>query len=378
MNIAIILAAGTGQRFNKELPKQFTLFEGKPLFLHSLEKFLLHEQITKTYLVINQEYEADYLSHIKSYNVEIIYGGKRRQDSALNALSKITSQNPTKVLIHDAARPFISIAHISEILNSIQNPKTAITPGIQSSDTLRQIAKDNSKTLPRDLIYAMQTPQGFFFSDIYHLHNKHNKQDVTDDAQLFELEEGYKVEIIDGDKNNRKITTKSDLQKAESPNLRIGLGSDIHKFSDTEEDSIIKIAGVSVLHNKSIIAHSDGDVVLHAIVDALLGTCGMGDIGEFFPDTDPKFKNHNSEFFVKTALQEAQKHQINIINLDIIIICEKPKLKPYKDEMRQNLSRILNLAPGRINIKGKTNEKLDAIGEKKAIAAFANILVSIS
>lgn len=383
MNIAIILAAGSSQRFKGKEPKQFALLENKALFLHSLEKFLLHQNIDKTFLVINPEYQEEYKKHLKHYKPDgLIIGGKTRKESVLNALKEIAVLKPNKVLIHDAARPFVSFNLISNILAGLNDKKTAIVPGIEVADTLRKVSGTTSQTIDRDNVYNIQTPQGFFFQDLYFLHQEFADESITDDARLYELNKAYKCKIISGEKSNYKITLADDLvayqNNDKSSKLRIGFGTDIHKFLNKEEETEIKIAGVNVKHNKAIDAHSDGDVVLHALVDALLGTCGLGDIGEFFPDTDPKFKNHDSEFFVKVALAEISKHNVRIINIDVIINCERPKLQNYKALMQQNLARILNIPRKQINIKAKTNEKLDAIGEKKAISASVSLLAQIT
>lgn len=376
MNIAIILAAGSGNRFKADKPKQFLELNGKAIFLHSIEKFLTHKEISHVILVTNPEHQKYYSELVKNYNLSaIITGGKRRQDSVLNAIEHIKDLNPHKILIHDAARPFLSHQLISDVLAQLESTKTAIVPAIKARDSLRQIGTE-SKSLEREKIYQMQTPQGFYYDDLCYLQHKYNERNITDEASFYEFESGYKVKIITGENKNNKITYQDDLNDTASfcKNLRIGFGTDIHAYKDHICKTKIKIGGVEVEHNHEIIAHSDGDVVLHALVDAMLGAASLGDIGEFFPDSDPKFKNQDSSFFVKIALEAIRKRNFSFLNIDITIICETPKLKKYKEKIENNIASLLAIDKSQINVKAKTNEKLDAIGKNQAIAAYVNIL----
>jgi len=309
-----------------------------------------------------------FLREISHSNFSKVIGGKTRQISTLNAL-KYIKKNKFKcsnVLIHDSARPNISTNLIKKIINS--SSKKTIIPKIPIHDALKEnISDDIVLNLPRENFFSTQTPQSFKFKEILNLHIKNKSLYKDDDLSL--MQPLKNVKFIDGEKSNFKITYKNDLVMLENYfNLKtyIGIGFDVHRLVPKRK---LYIAGLKIKSKIGTLGHSDGDPVLHAITDAILGACKMGDIGQMFSDKSKKFKNISSTILLKKVLNKISFYGYIINNIDINIITQTPKIKKYKNKMINNISRICEISKDQINIKGKTTEKLGIIGKEKAIAA---------
>jgi 2-C-methyl-D-erythritol 4-phosphate cytidylyltransferase / 2-C-methyl-D-erythritol 2,4-cyclodiphosphate synthase len=371
MIIALIVAAGKGERYNASQPKQYDDFDNSNILVTTINRFIACEAIDKIQVVINQDHVGLYnkaiedVADIAKLNMPI-FGGATRQKSVKKGLDAIAKLNPKYVLIHDAVRPNISREIISNIIDELKH-NLAVIPVSKISSTVKECSGDLIiKTHDRNKMFLAQTPQGFDYKKICLLHDKYSDADVTDDAGLFELDK-LPVKIIEGCEDNVKITYKSDVSK----NLNIvGMGFDAHRFDvNATGDNYIMMGGVKLPCLYPIIAHSDGDVLLHALVDAMLGCVGEGDIGQHFPPSDDKFKNMDSVIFVKKALDILQQKQAKLINIDVTIISEIPKICRYREQIRNNLADILNMAAEYVNIKATTTEKMGFTGRKEGIAA---------
>ena len=363
----ILLAAGESKRFNSNIPKPFVKIGGKTLLEHSLIKFSKIKQIKNIVVVINKKH-LKFFNKISHNNFSKVIGGKTRQISTLNAL-KYIKKNKFKcsnVLIHDSARPNISTNLIKKIINS--SGKKTVIPKIPIHDALKEnISHDIVLNLPRENFYSTQTPQSFKFKEILNLHIKNKSLYKDDDLSL--MQPLKNVKFIDGEKSNFKITNKNDLimlKNYSNIKTNIGIGFDVHRLVPKRK---LYIAGLKIKSKIGTLGHSDGDPVLHAITDAILGACKMGDIGQMFSDKSKKFKNISSTILLKRVLNKISFYGYIINNIDINIITQTPKIKKYKNKMINNISRICKISKNQINIKGKTTEKLGVIGKEKAIAA---------
>jgi len=355
-NYFIILASGQSKRFNSSKPKQFIKYKNKALFEHSIDKALKSKLFKKIILVTNDKKQ---IKKKYSKNVLIIKGGKERSDSSLMGLKFIKKFKPNNVLIHDAARPNFTIKLLKNLINSLKKHKASI-PTISSKDSIKYMVKNQLFNLNRKSTYLTQTPQAFRFKDIYDLSIKQNNK-VQDEATLF-IENNLKIKFINGEKLNNKITFKEDIQ---STKTFFGIGFDIHKLIKNKK---LYLGGIRIPFHSGLKGHSDGDVILHSIIDALLGAMRKKDIGTFFPDNKNKFKNIRSTKMLKTILEILKKNNFYINNLDINLICEQPKVSKYRTKIINSISDLLNLDKDLINLKGKTVEKLGVIGNEKAIA----------
>jgi len=362
-NYFIILASGQSKRFNSIKPKQFIKYKNKALFEHSIDKALKSKLFKKIVLVTNDKKQ---IKKKYSKNVLIIKGGKERSDSSLMGLKFIKKFKPNNVLIHDAARPNFTIKLLKNLINSLKKHKASI-PTISSKDSIKYMVKNQLFNLNRKSTYLTQTPQAFRFKDIYDLSIKQNNK-VQDEATLF-IENNLKIKFINGEKLNNKITFKEDIQ---STKTFFGIGFDIHKLIKNKK---LYLGGIRIPFHSGLKGHSDGDVILHSIIDALLGAMRKKDIGTFFPDNKNKFKNIRSTKMLKSILEILKKNNFYINNLDINLICEQPKVSKFRNKIINSISNLLNLDKNLINLKGKTVEKLGLIGKEKAIAC--EVIISI-
>ncbi|WP_168464571.1 bifunctional 2-C-methyl-D-erythritol 4-phosphate cytidylyltransferase/2-C-methyl-D-erythritol 2,4-cyclodiphosphate synthase [Wolbachia endosymbiont of Ctenocephalides felis wCfeT] len=380
----LIVAAGVGKRYNDTTPKQYIKLRGKSVLLHTVEKFLANNHTDYVRIVINENHEGLYKEATLSITNNIlspVYGGASRQDSVKLGLESLQQISPDFVMVHDACRPFISDNLIDRLVESIVgNQYIGVVPAIEVESTV-SLVKDNfiESTVSREKLKAIQTPQIFNFKELLSCHQSAHKE-FTDDSSLV-IEQKKRVAIIQGEKNNFKLTTKEDVDMAklilEEPRFRIGSGYDIHRFIATQngDKCFIKLCGVEIEHGMAIEAHSDGDVAIHAIVDAILGALGFGDIGEHFPPNSLEWKECNSLHFLEFATHKMKKKGYVISNLDVTIICEEPKVSPYKSKMKKILSETLETDNEFINIKATTAEKLGSIGRKEGIEAHASVLL---
>ncbi len=363
-NYFIILASGQSKRFNSNKPKQFYLYKNKPVFKHSLEKGIKSKLFKKIILVVNSK------SKIKEKfpkNIIIINGGKERSDSSLIALKFIKKFKPNNVLIHDAARPNFSLKLLNNLIKSLKNNK-AVIPAINPKDSIKYKIKNHFFNLNRNKSILTQTPQAFKFKDLYKLSIK-EKNKVSDEATLF-IENDFKIKFIKGENSNTKITFKED---AEIKKIYYGIGFDIHRLIKKKN---LYLGGIKIPFHSGLKGHSDGDVIIHSIIDSLLGAMRKKDIGTFFPDNQKKFKNIRSTKMLQPIVEILNKNNFYINNLDINLICEQPKVSKYRDKIIKSLSNLLDINKELINLKGKTVEKLGLIGKEKAIAC--EVICSIS
>ena len=355
----IILAAGKSKRFNSKIPKPFHLYRGKSLLLHSIHKAKKYGKFSKIVLVINKKHKA-HIKKLKIKDIKIITGGKTRAESAYKALKSIRKDNIKYVMIHDAARPNFSIKLLAK-LSKKHKLNDCVIPAIQTTDSIKKKSANVVSNLKREDIYLIQTPQAFNYKMLYSLQNNKGIE-ITDDANLF-VKAGKNIKIIKGEINNNKITINSDIKIDNS--TKYGLGFDVHRLVPNKK---LYLGGVKIPSVLGTLGHSDGDPVLHAVTDAILGACAMGDIGEKFSDKNKKFRNIRSTILLKKIINQIKVKSYSINNLDINIITQKPKIQKYKKQITNCIGKICEILPSQINIKGKTTEKLGLIGKEKAIA----------
>jgi len=363
-NYFIILASGQSKRFNSNTLKQFITYKNKALFEHSLDKAIKSNLFKKIILVVNNKKQIK-----KRYpkNILIIKGGKERSDSSLIALKYIKKFSPVNVLIHDAARPNFTIDLLKKLINTLKKHKAAV-PVISSKDSIKYKVKNQLFNLNRDNSFLTQTPQAFKFKEIYDLSNR-QKNKIQDEATLF-IDNNLKIKFIPGETLNNKITFKEDVQNTKT---YFGIGFDIHRLIKNKK---LYLGGIKIPFHSGLMGHSDGDVILHSIIDALLGAMRKKDIGTFFPDNKNQYKNIRSAKMLNPIVDILNKNNFYINNLDINLICEQPKVSKYRTKIINSLSNLLNLDQDLINLKGKTVEKLGLIGKEKAIAC--EVICSIS
>ncbi|WP_297682061.1 2-C-methyl-D-erythritol 2,4-cyclodiphosphate synthase [uncultured Candidatus Pelagibacter sp.] len=363
-NYFIILASGQSKRFNSNQLKQFITYKNKALFEHSLDKAMNSKLFKKIILVVNEKKQ---IKKKYSKDVVIIKGGKERSDSSLIALKYIKKFKPSNVLIHDAARPNFTIKLLKRLIKSLQTNKASI-PVISSKDSIKYKVKNQLFNLDKKNSYLTQTPQAFKFKDIYNLSIK-QKKIIQDEATLF-INNNFKIKFINGEILNDKITFKEDINNIKT---FFGIGFDIHRLV---KDKKLYLGGIKIPFHSGLKGHSDGDVILHSVIDSLLGAMRKKDIGTFFPDNRNKFKNIRSPKMLKPIVDILNRSNFYINNLDINLICEQPKVSKYRNKIINSLSDLLNLDKDLINLKGKTVEKLGLIGKEKAIAC--EVICSIS
>ena len=385
MNIwAVLLAAGKSSRLQSRgqiQKKQFLNYQGLPLFWHSIQTFARNPQVNGLVAAFPEKELQQSRKEVRALQVErdpgipliCVAGGGLRQESVYKAIQALPPEC-THVLVHDAARPFFSPRLITSLIQEFSSGVGGVIPGIECKDTIKELDGDLVlKTLSRDSLSAVQTPQFFSLQALRDAHQQALKQDftATDDASMLE-KYGYRVKIIPGEEKNIKITTSEDLQvlgsQEKAPLPCTGLGYDVHCYGG---DRSMILGGQPIPGAPGIQAHSDGDVLVHALVDAILGCLGMGDIGDFFPDTDPANENLSSMVFLSEVLAMAQAEKLELVHIDITIIAQKPKIGPHKASIRSNLAGVTGINPGRINIKATTEEGLGFTGKGQGIKALA-------
>ena len=364
-NYFVILAAGKSKRFHNKIAKQFYDYKNKEIIDHSIEKSLNSKLFKKIIIVTNN------LNHLKKKKlpkiVKIIKGGKERSDSSLIALKYLKKFKPTNVLIHDAARPNFSVKLLKNLIHKLKK-NIAVIPYIYSNDSIKYKSQNQLFNLNRDKALLTQTPQAFKFKDLYNLSSKQITK-VNDEATLF-IENDYKIAFIKGELKNNKITYPDDIKISK---VSFGIGFDIHRLVKNKK---LYLGGTKIPFHSGLQGHSDGDVILHAIIDAILGANQKKDIGTYFPSNKNKFKNIRSPKMLKPIIENLYENNFSINNLDINLICQKPKVSTYRNRIINSLSNLMNLDKNKINLKGKTVEKLGLIGKEKAIAC--EVLISIN
>jgi 2-C-methyl-D-erythritol 4-phosphate cytidylyltransferase/2-C-methyl-D-erythritol 2,4-cyclodiphosphate synthase len=376
--IAIIVGAGRGHRFGGNIPKQYRMLGGVPVLRRTVNAFLSHPGVDAVRPVIHPDDDGLFRDAVAGLDVlEPVSGGASRQDSVRLGLESLESLAPDHVLIHDAARPFLAGDVITGVLDALKHHPGAI-PSLPVTDTLKRGANDViTGTVSREGLYRAQTPQGFGFGDLIAAHRKAAGLDLTDDGAVAE-HAGMEIAIILGSEDNFKITTQEDLDKAErmvsNGETRTGLGFDVHQFCAGDG---VTICGVKIPFTQSLLGHSDADVGLHAITDAILGAIGAGDIGMHFPPSGPQWKGEPSDTFLSHAGNLVIERGGSISNVDVTIICESPKITPHRDAMKSRIAEILGVSPERIGVKGTTTEKLGFTGRGEGVAAQAVATVNL-
>jgi 2-C-methyl-D-erythritol 4-phosphate cytidylyltransferase / 2-C-methyl-D-erythritol 2,4-cyclodiphosphate synthase len=399
MHVAVIIAAGgRGTRFGGALPKQWLTLAGRTMLEHSVAAFERHRDVREIIIVVPPDaLSADAPTPLPatsdSKTMRYVAGGARRQDSVANGFAAISAEAEI-VLVHDAARPLVSEAVISRTIAGAAESGAAIA-AVPVHDTVKQAQPDDAgvpfiaRTLPRETLHLAQTPQGFRRDVLAAAIASSGDADVTDEAGWAERA-GYPVRLVLGDPDNLKITTERDLTRAEAvltggegdaaararvrvPAMRVGTGYDLHRLV---EGRPLILGGVQIPYERGLIGHSDADAVCHAVTDAILGAANLGDIGRLFPDTDPAWKDANSLALLADARARVRAEGWSIVNVDIVVIAQKPKLSPHADAIRKSLAGALEIDADAISIKGKTNEGVDAIGHGEAIAVHTVALLT--
>ena len=384
---SVVLAAGKGSRLTKaglDTKKQYIGYQGVPLFWHSARTLSRHARMDGLVFVFPPD-EVEEMREVVAELAasedlglpwEVTAGGKRRQDSVRNGLAALP-RTCCRVLVHDSARPFANAEMNARLVSALESGDKAVIPGIAVSDTIKMVddAEMVTDTPVRAHLRAVQTPQAFDLDTLVRVHEQAEAEgwEVTDDAMMCE-KAGLPVRIVEGDALNIKITNPEDLKllSGEEPMAPIpvtGFGYDVHKYVADGRPMIL--GGIPIAGAPNIKAHSDGDVLLHALTDAILGCLGMGDIGHHFPDTDPQFDGANSGVLLDKVLELAIRNGLRLHHADLTIIAQTPKLAPHRDRIRKNVAALLKLPLELVNVKATTEEGLGFTGEKKGIKAVA-------
>ena len=364
--VAIIVAAGRGTRAGGDLPKQWQMLNGQPVLAHTLAAFAGLPRV----LVIHPDDRAR--AEAIAGDAQIVEGGATRDASVMNALLALEGRGVAHVLIHDGARPLVSAAVIDRVRGAL-DASPAAAPALAVTDAL-WTGTQGLVSGTRDLtgLYRAQTPQGFHYDAILAAHRAH-PGGAADDVEVARAA-GLAVTIVEGDENNLKLTFPGDfdraaaIMKGRGMDLRLGNGFDVHAFCEGDH---VWLCGVKVPHGKGLLGHSDADVGMHALTDAIYGALAMGDIGRHFPPSDPQWKGAESHIFLRHAANLAREHGYAIANCDVTLICERPKIGPHAEAMRAALADIMGVEVGRVSVKATTSEQLGFTGREEGIAAIA-------
>jgi len=374
---AIIAAGGTGRRLGADVPKQLLVVGGVPILQRSVEAFLSHPQVSDVVVALPSSMAASPPEWLKG--VRVVAGGDSRQASVANAFDEVSSASDV-VLVHDAARPFVSGEVISRAIAAAAAHGAAIV-AVPVSDTVKRIADGDviTETIPRDEVFLAQTPQAFRRSILEEaVALGRSGVEGTDEAALVERA-GHRVRVVSGEASNVKITTATDLDVARGRIARaaagvshVGVGYDLHRLV---EGRPLILAGVTVPSDRGALGHSDADAICHAVTDAILGAARAGDIGQLYPDTDARWKDASSIELLRTAVAIVRERGWAVENVDVVVILERPKLGPHRGAMEAALASTLGVDPDCVSIKAKTNEGMDAVGRGEAIATHAVALL---
>jgi 2-C-methyl-D-erythritol 4-phosphate cytidylyltransferase/2-C-methyl-D-erythritol 2,4-cyclodiphosphate synthase len=379
---AIIAAGGSGRRLGAAVPKQLLEIGGRTILERSVAAFASHPRVTDVIVALPQDLMAAQPSWLEAMpSVRCVAGGARRQDSVAAAFDAVP-QLADVVLVHDAARPFVSTELIDRCIESAWRFGGAIA-AVPAIDTVKRVKPDGpdpviTGTVPRESIYLAQTPQGFrrnVLADA--VAAGRTGVDATDEASLAE-HAGHAVRVVEGDPANVKITTAADWQQAQNRIAaasvsRVGTGYDLHRLV---EGRALIIGGVAIPFERGALGHSDADVACHAATDAILGAASLGDIGAHFPDSDPRWKDASSIELLRLAAALVREAGYRIVNVDVVVVLERPKIAPHKQAIRQGLADAIGIAVEAVSVKGKTNEGVDAVGRGEAIAAHAVAIIN--
>jgi 2-C-methyl-D-erythritol 4-phosphate cytidylyltransferase/2-C-methyl-D-erythritol 2,4-cyclodiphosphate synthase len=380
---AVVVAGGRGLRAGGDVPKQYRTLGNVPVLHQSLAIFAGHAEIRWVQPVIHRNDGALYAEAAKGLHIlPPAFGGATRQASVRAGLEALAARAPAIVLVHDAARPFASSALVSRAIAAAA--RGAAIPGVAVTDTIKEVDDTASvvRTLERARLRGIQTPQAFGFDALLAAHRKAaaaGREDFTDDAALAEWA-GMTVGVFEGEAGNIKLTTAEDFSRAQAREMaalgdvRTGNGYDVHAFADGDH---VWLGGVKIAHERGVTGHSDADVGLHALVDAILGALADGDIGFHFPPSDPQWKGASSDRFLKFAVERVAKRGGRVVHLDLTVVCEAPKIGPHRDAMRARIAEIAGISIDRVGVKATTSEKLGFTGRREGIAAMATATVRL-
>jgi 2-C-methyl-D-erythritol 4-phosphate cytidylyltransferase/2-C-methyl-D-erythritol 2,4-cyclodiphosphate synthase len=381
---AIVVAAGRGLRAGGDLPKQYRRILGEPVIRPSLATLVRHDEISAVQPVIHPDDAGLFEPAATGLDLlPAVPGGASRQASVRAGLEALEPRSPDLVLVHDAARPFASAALIARAIAAARKSGAAV-PVIAVADTVKTVdaAGTVTGTIDRANLRMVQTPQAFSFAALLEAHRRAKaagREDFTDDAALAEWA-GLAVTTFEGEAGNVKLTTNEDFARAEAAKLaglsdvRTGFGFDVHQFGDGDH---VMLGGVRIAHTRGLSGHSDADVVLHALVDAILGALADGDIGVHFPPTDPQWRGASSDRFLAFAVERLRARGGRIAHLDVTVVCETPRIGPHRDAIRARIAEIAGVPVERIGVKATTSEKMGFTGRGEGMAAFANATVRL-
>ncbi len=375
--VALVVAAGRGIRAGRDLPKQYAVLGGKTVLRRTLEMLQSHEGLGAIQVVIGPDDARLYEEAARGLPglLPPVEGGATRQQSVRNGLEALADHAPAIVLVHDAARPLASASMIADVFAACDDAHGAV-PVLAVNETVKRVETGEIiATVPREALATAQTPQGFPFRRLLDAHRaaaEAGRDDLTDDAAVAALA-GLSVRTVAGDRANIKLTSPADFISAErmlsvGTETRTAQGFDVHSFGP---GSSVWLCGVEIPHSHGLVGHSDADVGLHALTDALLGVIGDGDIGEHFPPTDPQWRGASSDRFLADAVHRVRARDGRIINLDVTFICEAPRIGPYRQKMQARIAEIAGVATDRVGVKATTSEKLGFTGRGEGIAAIA-------
>lgn len=394
----VIVAAGRGERAGtpQDGPKQYRPIGGRPVITWTVSRFLAHPDCGDIVVVIHSDDQDLFANAIRGVEgnerIRTVIGGPNRQASVRAGLLALADNSPRHVLIHDAVRPFVTETSIEGVFSALRDGDQAALPAVGIADTLKRsdICGNVADTVPRAGLFGAQTPQGFDFPAILNAHERaaaESDSEFTDDCAIAEWA-GISVRITPGSPINVKLTTAEDITMADVrlstelksrnafadslPDVRTGNGYDVHKLVPGDH---VTLCGIEIAHDQRLDGHSDADVALHALTDALLATCGAGDIGDHFPPSDPQWRGAASEIFLVQAVKIVREAGGVVMNADVTLIAEAPKIGPHRDTMRENLARILEISVDRCSVKATTNETIGFVGRREGIAAIATATV---
>lgn len=371
--VALVVAAGRGERIGGDVPKQYLALAGRPLLVHSVAAFAGHRAVGAVRVVIHPDDRARYHAAVAGFDLlEPVDGGATRQESVLFGLESLESLAPGRVLIHDAARPAVDGGVIDRVLAALDSAPAAI-PALAVSDTLKRGENGLvAATVDRAGLWRAQTPQGFRYADILAAHRAAAGGALTDDAAVAEAA-GLAVSLVAGSEDNVKVTTADDLARAgrivgAGLESRVGMGFDVHRFGPGDH---VMLCGVRIGHDRGLAGHSDADAGLHALVDAVLGALGAGDIGAHFPPGDPEWADADSGVFAARTARMVGDAGGVIAHLDVTIACEQPRVGPHRTAMAARVAELFGVDAGRVSVKATTTERLGFLGRGEGVAALA-------
>jgi 2-C-methyl-D-erythritol 4-phosphate cytidylyltransferase / 2-C-methyl-D-erythritol 2,4-cyclodiphosphate synthase len=381
--VALVVAAGRGTRAGLDVPKQYSLLAGQPVLRRTLQALSSHPEVDAVLTVIGPTDTNAYSQAVDGVAglLPAVRGGATRQESVRNGLEELAASSPRLVLVHDGARPFVSRELVSRVIEACDESHGAV-PALAVTDTIKRRRDDRiTATVPREDLVTAQTPQGFPFAALLEAHRqaaRSQQNALTDDAAVADLV-GLPVRIVEGDPRNVKLTRPADFADAERAlwkpaETRSAQGFDVHAVGP---GSSLWLCGVEIPHDRGLLGHSDADVGLHALTDAILGAIADGDIGQHFPPSDPKWKGAASDQFLADAVRRLDERHGRVVHLDVTIVCETPKVGPHRDAMRAAIARIAGVAIERVSVKATTSERLGFTGRGEGIAALASATVEL-